>query len=92
MYNVGNTDAGDYLPVVCGVANNCLNSYEEGVYTYINLIKGCYFHENEEIKIETFIERDFRAVRCNIKGKRYMTDTRALTKYREKLDIMLNIM
>lgn len=83
--NVGNTDGGDYKAVKCGVYNNCLERFDTGLTIFVDLIKRCYFHENEEIKLSTFMKRDFRAVRCNVKGKRYMTDTKALIKYQERV-------
>ena len=83
--NVGNTDAGDYKAVVCGVANNCLNDWEQGLNAFGTLIRDCYFHEGEEIKLDTWMARDFRAVRCGLEGKRYMTDWRALGKYQERI-------
>jgi len=83
--NVGNTDAGDYKAVVCGVANNCLSGWEQGLATFARLIKDCYFAEGEPIRLETWMARDFRAVRCNIAGKRYMTDKGALSKYQTRI-------
>jgi hypothetical protein len=32
------------------------------------------------------MERDFKAVRCNIAGKRYMTDVNSKSKYLELLN------
>jgi hypothetical protein len=84
-FNVGNTDGGDYKAVVCGVANNCLSGWEEGLNTFAKLISECYFYEGEEIKLDTWISRDFRAVRCGLEGKRYMTDWSALGKYQERI-------
>lgn len=83
--NVGNTDAGDYKAVVCGVANNCLNGWEEGLDAFGKLIRDCYFHEGEQINLKTWVDRDFRAVRCGLEGKRYMTDRGALSKYQERI-------
>ena len=83
--NVGNTDAGDYKAVRCGVANNCLSDWQAGLDAFTSLISRCYFNEGEPIKLQTWIDRDFRAVRCNIAGKRYMTDRRATIKYQERI-------
>jgi hypothetical protein len=84
--NVGNTDRGDHKAVKCGVANNCLNDWEQGLFAFTDLIKRCYFQEGEVISLQTWVDRDFRAVRCNIVGKRYMTDTRAGSKYQERIN------
>jgi len=84
-YNVGNTDAGDYKPVVCGQANRCLDNWKHGINQFISLIKRCYFHDNEVVSLQTWISRDFRAVRCNIAGKRYMSNPQASTKYRNRI-------
>jgi hypothetical protein len=82
-FNVGNTDAGDWKSVVCGRANWCLNSWAEGLAKFTALIKNCYFEEGEKITLTKYIDRDFRAVRCGIQGKRYMTDRNAAAKYLE---------
>jgi len=84
-YNVGNTDAGDYKAVQCGVANWCLESPEQGVHTFVDLISTRYFNEGEQISLQTWIDRDFRAVNGTIAGKRYQTDKQALVKYQERL-------
>jgi hypothetical protein len=85
-FNVGNTDAGDTKAVNCSTNyNNCLEGWQAGLDAFTSLITRCYFHEGEEIKLQTWIDRDFRAVRCNIAGKRYMTDTRAKIKYAERI-------
>lgn len=84
-FNVGNTDSGDYKAVKCGVANNCLNDWQAGLDAFTSLITRCYFNEGETIKLQTWVGRDFRAVRCNIAGKRYQTDTRAKIKYQERI-------
>ena len=83
--NVGNTDGGDYKAVICGVANNCLSGWEEGLDQFASLISRCYFHEGEEIRLDTWIGRDFRAVRCGLEGKRYMTDVNSFWKYQERI-------
>jgi hypothetical protein len=83
--NVGNTDYGDYKPVVCGVANNCLASIEDGLKVFAILLKNKYFYENEKPTLEILIERDFKAVRGDIKNKRYMTDKNAAQKYKQRL-------
>jgi hypothetical protein len=83
--NVGNTDAGDYKAVRCGFANNCLSDWQAGLDAFASLISRCYFNEGEAINLQTMIDRDFRAVRCNVKGKRYQTDTRAKMKYEERI-------
>jgi hypothetical protein len=85
VFNVGNTDAGDYKPTVCGQASNCLSNWQQGLDAFTDLITKCYFNENEEIKLETWISRDFRAVRCDINGKRYMTNPNALNTYQERI-------
>lgn len=82
--NVGNTTAGDYKGVKCGVYNNCLSSWQEGLNQFARLITECYFNENEPREYKTLIDRNFIAQRCNIKGLRYMTDTRSVSKHREK--------
>jgi len=84
--NVGNTDYGDYKDVVCGVANNCLSDWEAGLATFGKLIRDCYFNEGETINLQTWIDRDFRAVRCGLQGKRYMTDWLAKYKYQERIN------
>jgi hypothetical protein len=84
--NVGNTDAGDYKAVRCGFANNCLSDWQAGLDAFGSLISRCYFNEGEAINLQTMIDRDFRAVRCNVKGKRYMTDRRAVSKYQERIN------
>jgi hypothetical protein len=84
-FNVGNTDSGDYKAVKCGVANNCLNSWQAGLDAFTSLISRCYFNDGEAIRLQTWVGRDFRAVRCNIAGKRYMTDYRAKIKYAERI-------
>jgi protein involved in sex pheromone biosynthesis len=83
--NVGNVTAGDNKPTNCSQHSNCLNDWQTGLDAFTSLISQCYFHEDEEIKLQTWIDRDFRAVRCNIAGKRYMTDTRASIKYAERI-------
>ena len=85
-FNVGNTDFGDWKEVVCGIANWCLDDWATGLAKFINLIKGCYFEEGESISINTYMERDFRAVRCEVKSKRYMTDVNSKSKYLELLN------
>ena len=82
IFNVGNTDCGDGKPAVEDECNRFIESWEVGVFEFAKLIKNCYFNENEEIKIKTWIERDFRAVRCNFKGKRYMSDSFSKFKYK----------
>jgi hypothetical protein len=89
--NVGNTDGGDYKTVRCGIYNNCLSDWQAGLDAFTSLITRCYFHEGEEIKLQTWIDRDFRAVRCNIAGKRYMSDTRAGIKYAERIQNLKQI-
>jgi hypothetical protein len=84
-FNVGNTDSGDSKAVKCGVANNCLNNWQAGLNAFTSLITRCYFNEDEQIKLQTWVDRDFRAARCNIAGKRYMTDYRAKAKYAERI-------
>lgn len=84
-FNVGNVTAGDNKPTNCRQYSNCLGSWEEGLQAFTSLITRCYFHEGEEVKLETWMSRDFRAVRCNVAGKRYMTDGKALGKYQERL-------
>ena len=84
-FNVGNTDFGDYKAVVCGVANKCLNSFEEGVELFAQLITNKYFHENEPVSLVTWMSRDFRAVRGDVAGKRYMTDVNSYAKYQERI-------
>lgn len=84
-FNVGNVTAGDNKPTNCQQYSNCLDSFEEGVEKFAKLIKEKYFYENEKIGLETWISRDFRAVRGDVKGGRYMTDTQSLTKYQERI-------
>jgi len=85
-FNVGNVTAGDYLPTNCNLYSNCLDSWQSGLDNFTSLMVRCYFHENEEIKLQTWIDRDFKAVRCNIAGKRYMTDWGAKWKYQERIN------
>jgi hypothetical protein len=82
IFNVGNTDCGDGKVVTRDECNRFIESWEIGVLEFSKLIKDCYFYENEEIKIETWIDRDFKAVRCEIKGKRYMSDKFSKFKYK----------
>jgi hypothetical protein len=82
IFNVGNTDGGDYKAVRRDSFNSFNNSYEEGVVKLTKLIRDCYFYENERPDLKLFIERDFRAVRCLQVGKRYMSDRFAKYKYR----------
>lgn len=89
--NVGNTDAGDHKPVICGQANNCLNNYEQGVIAFVELIRNKYFYEGEEITLTTWVNRDFRAVRGDVAGKRYMTDINAYYKYQERINNLNNL-
>ena len=84
-FNVGNTDFGDGKIVTCGVANNCLNSWQQGLEQFASLITRCYFDEGETIHLETWVGRDFRAVRCNIAGKRYMTSQYVKVQYVERI-------
>jgi len=83
--NIGNFDCGDYKPVAKDSCNNFLENWEKGLELFAKLISECYFNEGEIIKLETWISRDFRAVRCNIKGKRYMTSPLAHTLYKERV-------
>lgn len=83
--NVGNVTEGDYKATNCTLYSNCLSGWEEGLDQFASLITRCYFHEGEAIKLQTWIDRDFRAVRCGLEGKRYMTDWRALAKYQERI-------
>jgi hypothetical protein len=82
IFNVGNTDGGDYKPVAHNEFNSFNSSFEAGLIRYAELIRNCYFFENEEISLKTFIQRDFRAVRCSQVGKRYMSDRLATPKYK----------
>jgi hypothetical protein len=82
IFNVGNTDGGDYKPVAHDSFNSFNDSFEKGLVRYAQLIRDCYFLENEKISLRTFIKRDFRAVRCSQAGKRYMTDRLAKQKYK----------
>ncbi len=81
IYNIGNTDGGDYKPVAHDKYNSFNDDFESGIINFASLIRNCYFYENEEIDLKTFIKRDFRAVRCSQKGKRYMSDRLAKIKY-----------
>ena len=85
-FNVGNVTAGDNKPTNCNRFSNCLNDWQEGVNAFTSLITRCYFNEGEPIKLQTWIDRDFRAVRCNIAGKRYMTSNRVLPLYQERIN------
>ncbi len=86
-FNVGNTDAGDTKAVDCATSyNNCLVGWQAGLDAFTSLITRCYFNEGEPISLQTWVDRDFRAVRCNIAGKRYMTDVRASQKYVERIN------
>jgi hypothetical protein len=91
IFNVGNTDCGDGKPVQKDHCNNFIDSYELGVLEFAKLIKNCYFEEDEQITIEKWIERDFRAVRCEIKGKRYMTDKFSKFKYNSIIKKLTNL-
>ena len=82
IFNVGNTDGGDYKAVKYNSFNSFNSSFEAGLIRYVDLIRNCYFFEGEEIRLKTFIQRDFRAVRCSQAGKRYMTDRLAKPKYK----------
>jgi hypothetical protein len=84
-FNVGNITAGDAIATNCQQYSRCLASFENGVEIFAKLISEKYFNENEEIKLETWINRDFRAVRGDVKGGRYMTDTGAFSKYQNRI-------
>ena len=84
-FNVGNVTAGDRLPTDCSLFSNCLSSWQEGLDSFTSLISRCYFNEGENINLQTWVDRDFKAVRCNIAGKRYMTDVGARGKYLERI-------
>lgn len=80
-YNIGNVTWADGLPTVCDLGTLCLDSWETGIDKFASLIYACYFEEGETITIDKWIERDFKAVRCNVKGKRYMTSNRTQQTY-----------
>ena len=82
IFNVGNTDGGDYKTVTHNEFNSFNSSFEAGLIRYAKLIRNCYFFEDEEISLKTFIQRDFKAVRCSQAGKRYMSDKLAKPKYK----------
>ena len=84
-YNVGNTDFGDYKAVVCGLANKCLKDVKTGIELFAKLIRNKYLHQDEKGTLEILIERNFIAVRGDVAGKRYMTDTKSIFKYKERL-------
>lgn len=84
-FNLGNTDCGDYKPAVRNSCNSFKNDWESGLNAFTSLIRNCYFDEGEKITLETYIARDFRAVRCSVKGSRYMTDRMAKSKYLAKI-------
>lgn len=84
--NVGNVTAGDNKPTNCNQYSNCLNDWQAGLDAFTLLITRCYFNEGEEIRLQTWVDRDFRAVRCGLEGKRYMADINALSKYKERIN------
>jgi len=85
-YNVGNTDAGDFKAVNCQFANNCLPDVKTGTELFAKLIRNKYLHEDEKGTLEVLIQRDFRAVRGDVKGKRYQTDPKAVMKYQTRIN------
>jgi len=89
VFNVGNTDCGDHKPVAKDNCNNFINDWQKGFDTFTSLIKTCYFKPNEPITLQTWIARDFRAVSCNIIGKRYMTSPLARELYLDKITSLL---
>lgn len=90
-FNVGNITAGDNKATNCQKYSNCLGSFEEGVEAFARLISAKYFNENEKITLETWVNRDFTAVRGDVKGSRYMTDQGSLTKYKERIQVLQNL-
>lgn len=90
IFNVGNTDCGDNRKRVDDGCSRFESSWVDSIYTYINLIRNCYFLEGEPISLDTFINRNFIAQRCDVKGLRYMTTVGTQQAYRDILFVINN--